>query len=142
MKEIVSGSATAPLELGHTFSHRHPILLPPLLLLLLLLLPQMKGCGPEWDSEDNLVWRGLRLRIGMSYGMVSNQKPLNTGHADYFGVLPNGAARVMALATPGQVRPLLTCPWAPCAILGEAGLQRSMVMHTSSAMHGSHNACV
>jgi adenylate cyclase len=63
----------------------------------------MKGCSPEYDAESNLIWRGLRIRIGMSYGMVSNQKPLNTGRADYFGMLPNGAARVMALATPGQV---------------------------------------
>lgn len=63
----------------------------------------MKGCGAEYDQEDNLIWRGLRLRIGMSWGMVSNQKPLNTGRADYFGMLANGAARVMALATPGQV---------------------------------------
>jgi hypothetical protein len=74
-----------------------------LLLLLLLALLQMKGCSPEYNAEGNLIWRGLRIRIGMSYGMVSNQKPLNTGRADYFGMLPNGAARVMALATPGQV---------------------------------------
>lgn len=62
----------------------------------------MKGCQEE-RVNGNLVWRGLRLRIGMAYGMVTNQKPLNTGRADYFGMLPNGAARVMALACPGQV---------------------------------------
>lgn len=64
---------------------------------------QMKGCEVQYDEDDNLIWRGLRLRIGMAYGMVANQKPLNTGRADYFGVLANAAARVMALATPGQV---------------------------------------
>ncbi len=50
-----------------------------------------------------LLWRGLRVRVGMAYGMVSSKKPLNTGRADYFGVLANGAARVSALAAPGQV---------------------------------------
>jgi class 3 adenylate cyclase len=42
--------------------------------------------------------------MGMAHGMVSNKKPLNSGRADYFGVLPNAAARVSALAAPGQVR--------------------------------------
>jgi hypothetical protein len=74
--------------------------------LIFLLQPvplQMKGCQEEYVN-GHLVWRGLRLRIGMAYGKVTNQKPLNTGRADYFGMLPNGAARVMALACPGQVR--------------------------------------
>lgn len=34
---------------------------------------------------------------------AGSKKPLNTGRADYFGVLANMAARVMALASPGQV---------------------------------------
>lgn len=44
------------------------------------------------------------MKVGISYGMVNSKKPLNTGRADYYGVLANGAARVMALAAPGQVR--------------------------------------
>lgn len=65
---------------------------------------QWKDCDSEYDQEGNLIWRGFRLKIGIAWGLVSTQKPLNTGRADYFGVLANGAARVMALATPGQVR--------------------------------------
>jgi hypothetical protein len=61
------------------------------------------ACRQQYDAEGRLIWRGLRVRIGMSYGFVNNKKPLNTGRADYFGVLPNGAARVSALAAPGQV---------------------------------------
>jgi hypothetical protein len=41
--------------------------------------------------------------MGMAYGRVSNKKPLNSGCADYFGVVVNTAARVCALANPGQV---------------------------------------
>jgi hypothetical protein len=60
-------------------------------------------CREQHDADGRLIWRGLRVRVGMSYGFVNNKKPLNTGRADYFGVLPNGAARVSALAAPGQV---------------------------------------
>lgn len=62
------------------------------------------NCREQHDADGRLIWRGLRVRVGMSYGFVNNKKPLNTGRADYFGVLPNGAARVSALAAPGQVR--------------------------------------
>lgn len=56
------------------------------------------------DPETGaLVWRGLRIRMGMSYGKINNKKPLNTGRADYFGALANTAARTMAIAAPGQV---------------------------------------
>lgn len=58
---------------------------------------------PCFGSGGELLWAGLRVRIGMSYGHVSSKKPLNTGRADYFGVLPNMSARVSALAAPGQV---------------------------------------
>lgn len=64
---------------------------------------QMPGCEPEFDEQDILIWSGLRVKIGMSWGMITSQKPLNTGRADYFGMLANGAARVAALAAPGQV---------------------------------------
>lgn len=70
---------------------------------------QMPDCAPEFDEQGILVWRGLRVRIGMSWGMITSQKALNTGRADYFGVLANGAARVSALAAPGQVGRLSVC---------------------------------
>ncbi|KAF6259953.1 hypothetical protein COO60DRAFT_1700595 [Scenedesmus sp. NREL 46B-D3] len=63
----------------------------------------MQECREQHDADGRLIWRGLRVRIGMAYGFVNNKKPLNTGRADYFGVLANGAARVSALAAPGQV---------------------------------------
>lgn len=38
-----------------------------------------------------------------TYTPAGSKKPLNTGRADYFGVLANVAARIMGLANPGQV---------------------------------------
>ena len=50
-----------------------------------------------------VVHRGLRVKIGMAYGKVFDKRPINTGRADYFGAIPNLAARVSSLARPGQV---------------------------------------
>jgi len=33
----------------------------------------------EWSPEGQLLWRGLRVRVGMAWGYVSSKKPLNTG---------------------------------------------------------------
>ena len=61
-------------------------------------------CREQRDPEDTgLLWRGLRVKAGISYGVPSSKAPLNTGRADYFGSVPNLAARLMAVAAPGQV---------------------------------------
>ncbi|CAL8470951.1 g10493 [Coccomyxa elongata] len=61
-------------------------------------------CAPETDpSTGTLLFRGLRVRMGMAFGRAQHRKPLNTGRADYYGALANLAARVSALAAPGQV---------------------------------------
>jgi hypothetical protein len=66
-------------------------------------LLQMSECRPIIRSGPHPIWMGLRVRVGMAYGYVTNKKPLNTGRADYFGVLANMAARVMGQAQPGQI---------------------------------------
>lgn len=66
-------------------------------------LLQMSECRPIIRSGTYPIWMGLRVRVGMAYGYVTNKKPLNTGRADYFGVLANMAARVMGQAQPGQI---------------------------------------
>ncbi|EIE20201.1 hypothetical protein COCSUDRAFT_67530 [Coccomyxa subellipsoidea C-169] len=74
-------------------------------------------CAPEADaSTGGLLFRGLRVRMGMAFGRAQHRKPLNTGRqrvtingsdyagrADYYGALANLAARVSALAAPGQI---------------------------------------
>ena len=43
------------------------------------------------------------MQIGMCTGMLQRKRPTAAGHADYYGVVANTAARVMAQAKPGQV---------------------------------------
>ncbi|KAH7623655.1 putative Adenylate cyclase [Nannochloris sp. 'desiccata'] len=50
-----------------------------------------------------VVWRGLKVRIGIACGIPTSKAPLNTGRADNFGTIPNLAARLMSLAQSGQV---------------------------------------
>ena len=38
-------------------------------------------CGEVVGQEGQLLWRGLRVRVGMAYGYASCKKPLNTGRA-------------------------------------------------------------
>lgn len=60
-------------------------------------------CAPAEDPATGaLLWRGLRLKVGMAYGAPTSKAPLNTGRADYYGSVPNLAARLMATARPGQ----------------------------------------
>ena len=61
------------------------------------------GCSEERDPETGaVIWRGLHARCGVIYGLGPTRKPLNTGRADYFGAIPNLAARVCATAQYGQ----------------------------------------
>ena len=61
------------------------------------------GGGMTAMANRPLIWRGLRVRVGIACGVPSSKAPLNTGRADYFGTIPNLAARLMSLAQSGQV---------------------------------------
>ena len=66
----------------------------------LLLKP---GCSERRDAATGAVtWRGLHARCSVVHGRGTTRKPLNTGRADYFGAIPNLAARVCATAQYGQ----------------------------------------
>ena len=54
-------------------------------------------------SEGLLLWRGLAARIGIAAGLGAYKAPLNTGRADYYGTVPNLAARLVSMAQPGQI---------------------------------------
>lgn len=57
--------------------------------------------------------RSLMPAIGICWGYPTIKKPLqSTGRADYFGPVPNRAARCMASAAKGQAR---TPPLPPTA---------------------------
>lgn len=62
----------------------------------------LEECAAEIRGERR-IHRGLRVKVGMAYGNGVDKRPLKTGRADYYGMLPNIAARVSSLARPGQV---------------------------------------
>mmetsp|Transcript_33172 Transcript_33172/g.93931 ORF Transcript_33172/g.93931 Transcript_33172/m.93931 type:complete len:1125 (+) Transcript_33172:118-3492(+) len=72
-------------------------------------------------SGARVAFRGLRVAMGLAYGRPASRKPLNTGRADYFGNLPNTAARVMALAKPGQFLIEGSAPWPTPPFLERGG---------------------
>eukprot|EP00899_Mesostigma_viride_P015324 jgi/Mesvir1/23793/Mv10608-RA.3 len=52
---------------------------------------------------DRVVFRGLRLQIGLCMGIPNDCRPhVATGRAAYFGQVVNRAARIAATAAPGQ----------------------------------------
>ena len=60
-------------------------------------------CQEKFDSDQNLIYRGLSVRMGIHYGRpVCEQDPI-TGRMDYFGPMVNRAARISAVADGGQV---------------------------------------
>eukprot|EP00899_Mesostigma_viride_P014704 jgi/Mesvir1/23234/Mv09237-RA.1 len=53
--------------------------------------------------EERIVFRGLRLQIGLCMGIPNDCQPhMATGRAAYFGPVVNRAARIAATAAPGQ----------------------------------------
>eukprot|EP00899_Mesostigma_viride_P023273 jgi/Mesvir1/412/Mv11301-RA.7 len=63
-------------------------------------LPNAEGGGL---TKDQVVFRGLRLQIGMCMGVPSDCQPhMATGRAAYFGPVINRASRIAATAAPGQ----------------------------------------
>jgi adenylate cyclase len=60
-------------------------------------------CQEKLDSEQNTIYRGLSVRMGIHWGRpVCEQDPI-TRRMDYFGPMVNKAARVSAVADGGQI---------------------------------------
>eukprot|EP00755_Sulcionema_specki_P014649 Sspe_Gene.9355::Locus_3143_Transcript_5_5_Confidence_0.429_Length_4671::g.9355::m.9355 len=60
-------------------------------------------CEKVLDSEDRVIYRGLRVRMGVHRGNVTMEPDRITGRADYFGPNVNKAARVEAAVVGGTV---------------------------------------
>lgn len=60
--------------------------------------------GQKLDyPKPQVIWRGLKAKIGIASGLPLSKAPLNTGRADYYGIIPNLAARLVSIAHPGQI---------------------------------------
>jgi len=57
----------------------------------------------ETDADGRLLWRGLRVRIGLHCGEPTCRPDAITGRMDYFGKMVNKAARVEGGTHGGQV---------------------------------------
>lgn len=60
-------------------------------------------CQEKLDADQNRIYRGLSVRMGIHWGRpVCEQDPI-TRRMDYFGPMVNKAARVSAVADGGQI---------------------------------------
>ena len=66
-------------------------------------LLECKDGKVAYDSEGNLVERGLRVRMGIHWGAPQCERDPITGRMDYYGPMVNRAARINASADGGQL---------------------------------------
>ena len=60
-------------------------------------------CQEKYDADQNLIYRGLSVRMGIHWGRpVCEQDPI-TRRMDYFGPMVNRASRISAVADGGQI---------------------------------------
>ncbi len=60
-------------------------------------------CQEKFDPDQNMIYRGLSVRMGIHWGKpVCEQDPI-TRRMDYFGPMVNRAARISAVADGGQI---------------------------------------
>ena len=88
----------------------------------------LSECAEEPSPTGRTLFRGLRVKVGIAFGQAASRKPLSSGRAgtalrhassmgfgcnpsrcvqttccaDYYGSLPNLAARIMSVASLGQ----------------------------------------
>ncbi|KAF6830796.1 adenylate cyclase (protein phosphatase 2C) [Colletotrichum plurivorum] len=61
------------------------------------------SCQDVFDKDNNLIFKGLSVRMGIHYGdAVSEMDPV-TRRMDYFGPMVNKASRISSVADGGQI---------------------------------------
>ncbi|KHC71979.1 adenylate cyclase [Candida albicans SC5314] len=60
-------------------------------------------CCVVSDSENNTIFRGLSVRMGIHWGSPVCEPDVITGRMDYFGPMVNRASRISAIADGGQI---------------------------------------
>lgn len=60
-------------------------------------------CQEKRDADENIIYRGLSVRMGIHWGRPVCEPDPITRRMDYFGPMVNKAARVSAVADGGQI---------------------------------------
>lgn len=66
------------------------------------ILASDQGCEIK-DEHQNVIFRGLSVRMGIHWGMPVCERDIVTRRMDYFGPMVNRASRVSAVADGGQI---------------------------------------
>jgi len=66
------------------------------------ILASDQGCEIK-DDHQNVIFRGLSVRMGIHWGMPVCERDIVTRRMDYFGPMVNRASRVSAVADGGQI---------------------------------------
>eukprot|EP00755_Sulcionema_specki_P031051 Sspe_Gene.18837::Locus_6810_Transcript_1_1_Confidence_1.000_Length_770::g.18837::m.18837 len=61
------------------------------------------SCKVQRDAFGAIIWRGLRVRMGIHSGVPESSLDPVTARMDYYGPMVNLAARVSSLAKGGQI---------------------------------------
>jgi len=57
----------------------------------------------EWGNDDQVIFRGLRVRMGIHYGSPRMMQDALTRKVEFFGPVVNAAARITSVAYGGQI---------------------------------------
>lgn len=61
------------------------------------------SCAPVYDKDNNLIFKGLSVRMGIHWGEPLAEPDPVTRRMDYYGPMVNKASRIMACADGGQI---------------------------------------